>query len=413
MQEANTDASVEFSPTNLEHSHRIITTQAYVDLVRKLVDFVKKMDPRVKRRKQEVEEIERSRASVERARLEKKKMERQRRRMQASGGGNEEEVDEEMERMLDFDFDHYCPVAPSGDTNADDGEGVGSGTEGTGEEQRMERKPSMDGGADRRAAAAPSEDLYCIVCKKRFKSAKQWHNHEKSKKHLELVARLQKALLEDESAVGDAEAKGSLGVEGVRNTPPVLKSEPVSTEAASTDLSHEFERHTRLDDVESGGEAFPTGNVCESEGEDGDSDDDAILRRMIEKHSAEGDGRAVDTLADAEGEDGEGEASAADSGVGGTPSDDERDNAPIRKPKKARRRKKNADALSSSECPSSSSNFRDRFKSSSGGTQRRAPRAGSAPDDESLSCKVCGMDFSSRTQLFKHIKKTGHAALKS
>ena len=29
-----------------------------------------------------------------------------------------------------------------------------------------------------------------------------------------------------------------------------------------------------------------------------------------------------------------------------------------------------------------------------------------------LTCKVCGLSFESRTQLFKHITATGHAALK-
>jgi hypothetical protein len=40
--------------------------------------------------------------------------------------------------------------------------------------------------ADEAAAAAKEaakQDLYCPVCKKKFKSQKQWENHEQSKQH--------------------------------------------------------------------------------------------------------------------------------------------------------------------------------------------------------------------------------------
>lgn len=126
------------------------SAQAYNELMRKLVAFVKKMDPRVKRRKQEAEDLERERAAHELDRLEKRKAERQRRRVEAGGG--EERLDEDMERMLDFEFDH-CPVASGRDAGADGGDGDGAG-----EEPRAE---AHDG----------PEDFYCIVCKKRFKYA--------------------------------------------------------------------------------------------------------------------------------------------------------------------------------------------------------------------------------------------------
>ncbi|MCD7450237.1 J protein jjj1 [Datura stramonium] len=43
------------------------------------------------------------------------------------------------------------------------------------------------------------EELYCVVCSKKFKSEKQWENHEQSKKHKEKVAALREAF-DDEYA---------------------------------------------------------------------------------------------------------------------------------------------------------------------------------------------------------------------
>lgn len=42
------------------------------------------------------------------------------------------------------------------------------------------------------------EEHYCVVCEKRFRSAGQLANHERSKKHLEAVAELRELLQEEE-----------------------------------------------------------------------------------------------------------------------------------------------------------------------------------------------------------------------
>lgn len=42
------------------------------------------------------------------------------------------------------------------------------------------------------------EQHYCVVCEKRFRSAGQLANHERSKKHLEAVAELRQLLEEEE-----------------------------------------------------------------------------------------------------------------------------------------------------------------------------------------------------------------------
>lgn len=45
------------------------------------------------------------------------------------------------------------------------------------------------------------DDLQCVICRKRFKSAKQWQNHEQSKKHLENIAALKGAFRNDDKQV--------------------------------------------------------------------------------------------------------------------------------------------------------------------------------------------------------------------
>ncbi|KAG6484514.1 DNAJ protein JJJ1 homolog [Zingiber officinale] len=45
------------------------------------------------------------------------------------------------------------------------------------------------------------EEFYCVVCNKKFKSDKQWKNHEQSKKHKDKVAELRMTFEEDEEIV--------------------------------------------------------------------------------------------------------------------------------------------------------------------------------------------------------------------
>ncbi|KAJ8753630.1 hypothetical protein K2173_025621 [Erythroxylum novogranatense] len=42
------------------------------------------------------------------------------------------------------------------------------------------------------------EEFYCVVCGKKFKSEKQWKNHEQSKKHKEKLVQLRKSFVEEE-----------------------------------------------------------------------------------------------------------------------------------------------------------------------------------------------------------------------
>jgi len=70
-------------------------------------------------------------------------------------------------------------------------------------EEEEEERAAKAAKAAGKAAAGHEEDaeLYCIVCKKKFRNQNQWRNHEQSKKHLERVAELRAELVmqEDDS----------------------------------------------------------------------------------------------------------------------------------------------------------------------------------------------------------------------
>ncbi|PPR88346.1 hypothetical protein GOBAR_AA32344 [Gossypium barbadense] len=54
------------------------------------------------------------------------------------------------------------------------------------------------------------EEFYCVACGKKFKSEKQWKNHEQSKKHKEKVAELRESFIEEEEEEGDLEVEADL-----------------------------------------------------------------------------------------------------------------------------------------------------------------------------------------------------------
>ncbi|XP_065878826.1 DNAJ protein JJJ1 homolog [Euphorbia lathyris] len=128
----------------------------YNETVRGLADFVKKRDKRV------IDMMIKKNAEIEKKKIEererKKKLERE--RMERARAYEEPEwarVDEqEVEEMEEF------------------------------EEEEKDKKEN--GG----------KELYCVVCGKKFKSEKQWKNHEQSKKHKEKVAELKQSFVHEE-----------------------------------------------------------------------------------------------------------------------------------------------------------------------------------------------------------------------
>ncbi|KAG4929816.1 hypothetical protein AAZX31_17G075700 [Glycine max] len=136
----------------------------YNDTVRRLGDFVKKRDKRVidMKVKRSVEEERKKEEERERKRrLEKEKKER----AMAYEEPEWAKVDEDVEEVV--------------------------------EEEVEERE---------------NEELYCVLCKKKFKSDKQWKNHEQSKKHKERVAEFRGSIGDDEEDL-EEEEEGEEGLE--------------------------------------------------------------------------------------------------------------------------------------------------------------------------------------------------------
>ncbi|KAK2819261.1 hypothetical protein Q5P01_024822 [Channa striata] len=165
------------------------------ELVRQLVAFVRKRDRRVQAHKKLVEE-----QNAEKI----KKVEELRRKQKLSQAKLAEEYKEqswaamsELEKELQQIEAQY-------------GEEFGDATESEEEEQDMEqdRVENSEQGGD---ADQPDgdelttdyyDDLYCPACDKSFKSDKAMKNHEKSKKHREMVALLRQQLEEEEDSLG-------------------------------------------------------------------------------------------------------------------------------------------------------------------------------------------------------------------
>lgn len=81
---------------------------------------------------------------------------------------------------------------------------------------------------------ARGDGMYCVACNKGFKSAKQWDNHEKSKKHKTALAKL-RAELEAEDAAVESELGAATAT--------------AAAAAAAAELSDEGDDDLLLEDV--------------------------------------------------------------------------------------------------------------------------------------------------------------------
>ncbi|CAI9111826.1 OLC1v1012149C1 [Oldenlandia corymbosa var. corymbosa] len=133
------------------------------DTVRGLAEFVKKRDKRViDMQVKRNEEIEKKK---EEERQRKKELERLK-----------------AERLRNYEEPEWAKVDEFEDE----------------EEEIIEETPRKGGG----------QELYCVACGKKFKSEKQWKNHEQSKKHKEKVAELREAFHNEDEEYEDLEVDG-------------------------------------------------------------------------------------------------------------------------------------------------------------------------------------------------------------
>ncbi|KAM7392729.1 hypothetical protein PAMA_007715 [Pampus argenteus] len=163
------------------------------ELVRQLVSFIRKRDRRVQAHRKLVEE-----QNAEKI----KKVEELRRKQKLSQAKLAEEYKEqswaamsELEKELQQIEAQY-------------GEEFGDASESEEEELDIETQKTSEVGGDAEQPDADEltidyyNDLYCLACDKSFKSDKAMKNHEKSKKHREMVALLRQQLEEEDNSLG-------------------------------------------------------------------------------------------------------------------------------------------------------------------------------------------------------------------
>lgn len=297
-----------------------------------------------------------------------------------------------------------------------------------------------DAGAAEQSDEGDEEDaedvFWCDVCAKDFRTAGQLQNHERSKKHLaaviaaELQAQEEAAEEDDDAAVdtpaaerdgaaaetGEAEededADAHLPLEVLLGSPAHAQrdadksSSSSSSSSDSDDEDDDVDIAARFARMRVGRKAAPSSTPVApashvSSDEEADAPDDAAAPAIA---------TAVDAAAPPA-------AAVADAGVAVDAADE-----PATKAKKRRRAAK--PAASAAVMPASGisgeAQFRPKEDASllAGGSkgvpiQAKANAAGVAAMLEREHCGVCGQDFPTRNKLFAHIKKTGHAMVKT
>ncbi|XP_047329872.1 DNAJ protein JJJ1 homolog [Impatiens glandulifera] len=214
----------------------------YNDTVRGLAGFVKKRDKRViDMQVKKKEEMEKKRVGEM---IKKKELERQK-----------------MERAMAYKAPKWTEV----------------------EEEEIEIE--IDLGDDGKNGNA--HELYCVACGKRFKSDKQWKNHEQSKKHKEKVAELREAFSNEDGEMDDDD-----DVE---------------------ELHEQFDEQIILEEKESDDEVFVGADdgSSDSKGIDDDEneDEDSFLEAMISGHKKSKSAASLEKAEEEEEEGEEGEES--------------------------------------------------------------------------------------------------------
>lgn len=387
----------------------------YNETVRELAAFVKKRDRRVMDMMvKKNEEIERKR---EEERERKKRLEKER-----------------MERAKSYEEPEWARIDDEGDNDVGNEEGL--------EEEEIEKKRS---------------EFYCVVCGKKFKSEKQWKNHEQSKKHKEKVADLRESFVdedEDEEMADLGELDGEVEELGERFKDNVGVEEReigngVGGLSGDEDVENEFF------DVGDGVEMNEVDDRFGNEDEDEDADDEMnMLKAMLSGHknrkraAVRKEDDVLKTEVHVENEIGESEFMEYDN-----------HKSTRRKNKKDRVRKSGGEAAkgdrdgfkSTNEEANGHHNSRMMEESSSHAyvvnenngisddqsekylkipdqpvhgkgnkKDRKAKLKNSSKDNKTKAasknssnvCEKCGEEFESRNRLHKHLGDTGHASLK-
>eukprot|EP00252_Welwitschia_mirabilis_P027103 TRINITY_DN9170_c0_g1_i1.p1 TRINITY_DN9170_c0_g1~~TRINITY_DN9170_c0_g1_i1.p1 ORF type:complete len:701 (-),score=211.12 TRINITY_DN9170_c0_g1_i1:148-2160(-) len=256
----------------------------YNETVRELAAFVKKRDKRVLQRQIERKKEEEAKAAQARAR--KKEIERER-----------------LERARQYVEPEWARVH--------DGSDQEGGDENWFDDNRGKK------GLDGKSYNDEKRELYCVVCSKKFKSEKQWKNHEQSKKHKEKVAELRETFDEEEELFHEI-AAGVSGIElekEVHNGDFVERVEDEDFGDAEESLEYSVKENERA----SGGENEASGNEI-AEGVSGiELEKEVHNGDFVERVEDEDFGDAEESFEDSVGQNerasgGENESSVSDDG---------------------------------------------------------------------------------------------------
>lgn len=221
----------------------------YNETVRGLAEFVKKRDKRVidmQKKREEERERKREEEKERKKELERQKAERARMYEEPDWAKVDEFEDEEME------------------------------------EEAEENGKKGDG-----------KEFYCVACGKKFKSDKQWKNHEKSRKHKEKVAELREAFEDEDEEYEDELVDGEKDKE--EDAVPE-ESTFLSADDGTDELAEQFENRVEIqednEEAQSSDEDMSGGNNDGSDIEElrsemrSDEDEASILEAMVSGHKS-------------------------------------------------------------------------------------------------------------------------------
>ncbi|XP_069483213.1 dnaJ homolog subfamily C member 21 isoform X2 [Ambystoma mexicanum] len=375
------------------------------ELVRQLVDFIRKRDKRVQAHRKLVEE-----QNAEKA----KKVEELRRQQKLQQAKLAEQYKEQswvnmsdMERELQQMEAQY---------EKEFGDGSDYGDEPELDIQKQSTVPNDDKISDEGDEDIDFfDDLYCPACDKSVKTDKAMKNHEKSKKHREMVAMLRQQLLEEEEKFSAPQTnENSIATEEVeedleetpklklskkkkkkqRNLQPCDDLSPANTavnEVASVNQEiHILDQNGTTDETAKNlQEEMETLSLHAAEEEKQSSSVNAAAQETSESSSVNA---AAQETSESSSVNAAVQENYESSSVNAVQEENESSSVNIQ----------------SNEEKSS----RPKGKKSKDG--KRADKNTSEPQVEPqapLHCAACGCNFSSRNKLFDHLKTTGHATV--
>jgi DnaJ family protein A protein 5 len=245
---------------------------------------------------------------------------------------------------------------------------------------------------------AEQEVFECVACNKVFKSEKQWEAHEKSKKHQKAIYALRKKMrrqnahldLDDGSQFGSSQVSSGVATPEVEedeeendvleNVAAEVEDYEARTNGTQTEAKKEGAMNDESSEPDENTDPVPGRSTSEPDKEevfDSEGSDYASPETVRTRLAS----TSISTPATVVSESGDADNQAE------TKPDDEDDTSEPAKPKMGKAAQKRA--------------------------KKAAAAATSEPTATSHTCASCNASFPSRTQLFQHITKNKHAALKS